>query len=219
MSPLLSYGLSALAAYLAGSIPCSLLLAKYGKGIDLRQHGSGNVGATNVARTMGWGWGSVALLLDAIKGLLPTLCIPELIPMASESRTHQMVLCGLMAIIGHTFPVWLKFKGGKGVATALGVATVLSWKAILVSCAVFIVVFAARRIVSLASILAVSAFTVAVLYMSWPTPFTAQGWSLSAFAIAAPGLIVLRHASNIGRLFRGEERALRVETPTDDRQG
>lgn len=219
MTPALGYGLSALGAYLAGSIPCSLLLAKYGKGIDLRQHGSGNVGATNVARTMGWGWGSVALLLDATKGLLPTLYIPDLIPMASESQTHQMVLCGLMAIIGHTFPVWLKFKGGKGVATALGVATVLSWKAILVSCVVFIVVFAARRIVSLASILAVSAFTVAVLFMSWPTPFSAHGWSLSAFAIAAPGLIVLRHASNIVRLFRGEEKALRVETPTSDRQG
>ena len=219
MTPALGYGLSALGAYLAGSIPCSLLLAKYGKGIDLRQHGSGNVGATNVARTMGWGWGSVALLLDATKGLLPTLYIPDLIPMASESQTHQMVLCGLMAIIGHTFPVWLKFKGGKGVATALGVATVLSWKAILVSCVVFIVVFAARRIVSLASILAVSAFTVAVLFTSWPTPFSAHGWSLSAFAIAAPGLIVLRHASNIVRLFRGEEKALRVETPTSDRQG
>ena len=219
MTPALGYGLSALGAYLAGSIPCSLLLAKDGKGIDLRQHGSGNVGATNVARTMGWGWGSVALLLDATKGLLPTLYIPDLIPMASESQTHQMVLCGLMAIIGHTFPVWLKFKGGKGVATALGVATVLSWKAILVSCVVFIVVFAARRIVSLASILAVSAFTVAVLFMSWPTPFSAHGWSLSAFAIAAPGLIVLRHASNIVRLFRGEEKALRVETPTSDRQG
>lgn len=213
MSPALSYSVSALVAYLAGSIPCSLLLAKYGKGIDLRQHGSGNVGATNVARTMGWGWGSLALALDALKGLLATLYVPDLISMASESRTHQMVLCGLMAIIGHTFPVWLKFKGGKGVATALGVATVLSWKAILIACAVFIAVFAVRRIVSLASILAVSSFTLAVLYMTWPTPFTAQGWSLSAFAIAAPGLIVLRHASNIGRLLRGEEKALRVETP------
>ena len=214
MSPALAYGLSALVSYLAGSIPCSLLLAKYGKGIDLRQHGSRNVGATNVARTMGWGWGSAALVLDAMKGLLPTLFISDLIVMDSTAQTHQRVLCGLMAIIGHTFPVWLKFRGGKGVATALGVATVLSWKAILVSCAVFITVFAARRIVSLASILAVSAFTVAVLYMSWPTPFASQWWSLSAFAIAAPGLIVLRHASNINRLLRGEEKALRVETPT-----
>ncbi len=216
MSPALNYGLSALAAYLAGSIPCSLLLAKYGKGIDLRQHGSGNVGATNVARTMGWGWGSVALSLDALKGLVPTLYLPQLIEMGSEDQTHQMVLCGLMAILGHTFPVWLKFKGGKGVATALGVATVLSWKAILVACAVFVVVFAARRIVSLASILAVSAFTVAVLCMSWPTPFSSQGWSLSAFAIAAPGLIILRHASNISRLLRGEEKALRVENPAKE---
>jgi len=214
MGPL-QYCLSALVAYVAGSVPCSLLIARFAKGIDLREHGSGNVGATNVARTMGWGWGSLALVLDALKGFLPTLFVPDLIAMDSAARPHQMVLCGLAAIVGHTFPVWLKFKGGKGVATALGVATVLCWQAILIACAVFAVVFWARRIVSLASILSVSSFTVAVLVMHWPNPFSQHWWSLSAFAIAAPGLIVIRHASNIGRLWRGEEKSLRVDTPPE----
>lgn len=208
-----SYCLSAALSYVVGSIPCSLLLARFAKGIDLRQHGSGNVGATNVARTMGWKWGSVALLLDALKGLLPTLLVPKLLPMDSSSALHQMVLCGLAAVIGHTCPVWLKFKGGKGVATGLGVAAVLSPWATLIAFVVFAVVFAARRIVSLASIVAAVTFAIAVLFLSWPEPFATQSWSVTAFAIAVPGLIVLRHASNMGRLWRGEEQTLKVQAP------
>ena len=214
MTPLVCYGLAALASYVAGSIPCSLLLARFAKGIDLREHGSKNVGATNVARTLGWKWGSLALLLDALKGLLPTLLVPELLPMDAEAQPHQRVLCGLAAVIGHTCPVWLKFKGGKGVATGLGVAAVLSPWATLIAFGVFAAVFAVRRIVSLASILSALAFAVAVLALHWPTPFSSQLWSLSAFAIAVPALIVIRHASNIGRLWRGEEKPLQVQTPT-----
>lgn len=213
MTALLSYGLSALASYGAGSIPGSLLLARFAKGIDLREHGSKNVGATNVARTLGWRWGSLALLLDALKGLLPTLLVPELLPMDAEAQPHQRVLCGLAAVIGHTCPVWLKFKGGKGVATGLGVAAVLSPWATLVACGVFAAVFWAKRIVSLASIIASVAFAVAVLVLHWPEPFSPREWSLSSFAIAVPTLIVLRHAGNIGRLWRGEEKPLQVQAP------
>ncbi len=209
----LGYLLSAGAAYLIGSIPCSLLLAKGVKGIDLRQHGSGNVGATNVARTMGWNWGAVALLLDALKGLLPVLLLPRAIAMATEAASHQAVLCGLAAVIGHTAPVWLKFKGGKGVATGLGVAALLAPWATLIAFIVFAVSFAARRIVSLGSILAAVTFSVTVLAMSWPKPFASDRWSLSLFAIAVPGMIILRHASNIGRLIRGEEQPL-TTSPT-----
>lgn len=214
MTPVQSFFLSAALSYVAGSIPCSLLLARCAKGIDLRQHGSGNVGATNVARTMGWKWGSLALLLDALKGLLPTLLISYFMPMDKDLLTHQTVLCGLAAVIGHTCPVWLKFKGGKGVATGLGVATVLSPWATLIAVVVFAVVFAARRIVSIASILAAVTFAIAVLASRWPEPFASQAWSVTAFAIAVPTLIVLRHASNMGRLWRGEEKALQVQSPS-----
>ena len=215
MNDMQSDTLSAIISYIVGSVPCSLLLARFAKGIDLRQHGSGNVGATNVARTMGWGWGSLALLLDALKGLLPTLLVPHWIGVSAESSPHQTVLCGLAAVIGHTCPVWLKFKGGKGVATGLGVAAVLSWKATLIAFLVFAVVFGVRRIVSLASICAAVAFAIAVLVMSGPEPFSKQSWSLSAFAIAVPTLIVLRHASNIGRLLRGEEQPLQVDSQAE----
>ncbi len=213
MTPLLSYGLSALVSYVAGSIPCSLLLARFAKGIDLREHGSKNVGATNVARTLGWKWGSLALLLDALKGLLPTWLVPQLLLMNNDAQPHQRVLCGLAAVIGHTCPVWLKFKGGKGVATGLGVAAVLSPWATLIAFGVFAAVFWARRIVSLASIVSAVAFAVAVLALYWPEPFSARVWSLSSFAIAVPALIVLRHASNIGRLWNGEEKPLQVQSP------
>ena len=212
MTPLYSYALSALASYVAGSIPCSLLLARFAKGIDLREHGSKNVGATNVARTLGWKWGSLALLLDALKGLLPTWLVPLLLVMDGEAHPHQRVLCGLAAVIGHTCPVWLKFKGGKGVATGLGVAAVLSPWATLMAFAAFAAVFWARRIVSLASILAAVSFAVAVLALHGPEPFSPRTWSLSLFAIAVPTLIVLRHTSNIGRLWRGEEKPLQVES-------
>ena len=213
MTPLYSYALSALASYVAGSIPCSLLLARFAKGIDLREHGSKNVGATNVARTLGWKWGSLALLLDALKGLGPTWLVPQCLVMDSDAKPHQMVLCGLAAVIGHTCPVWLKFKGGKGVATGLGVAAVLSPWATLIAVGVFAAVFWARRSVSLASILSAVAFAVAVLAWHWPEPFSSQGWSLSGFAIAVPTLIVVRHASNLGRLWRGEEQPLQVQSP------
>lgn len=216
MSDLTAYWISAGVSYLCGSIPCSLLLARWGGGIDLRQHGSKNVGATNVARTMGWRWGSAALLLDALKGLLPTWLVPRLVSMSAEALPHQTVLCGLAAVVGHTAPVWLKFRGGKGVATGLGVAGVLSPLGSLIAFLVFAVTFAAKRIVSLASILASITFAVAVLAMKWPTPFSSQDWSLSAFAIAVPALIVIRHASNIGRLFRGEEKPLQVQSPPAD---
>lgn len=213
MTPAAHWMLSAVLAYLVGSIPCSLLLARWGKGIDLRQHGSGNVGATNVARTMGWRWGISALLLDVSKGSMSALLVPQLFPLDSAHTLHQQVLCGILAVLGHTFSCWLKFQGGKGVATGLGVALILSWQASVIALVVFAVTFAARRIVSLASIVSACSFTLFVLYLSWPDSFSSQNLSLSAFAISIPGLIVLRHTSNITRILRGEENPLTLQTP------
>lgn len=192
-----------LAAYLAGSVPFSLLIARWVGGIDLRQHGSGNVGATNVARTLGFKWGLVALLLDALKGLLPTWGLPLLF--FGPGSTHAPVASGLAAIIGHMFPCWLGFRGGKGVATALGVVAILSWPATLAAFVVFALTFAVSRIVSLSSILASVTFAVAEMVLLWPDAFSSANWSRGAFALAVPGLIIFRHRSNIVRLLKGEE--------------
>lgn len=192
-------------AYLIGSIPFSLLIARWVGGIDLRQHGSGNVGATNVARTLGLKWGVVALLLDALKGLLPTWGLPWLLFADGDAQSHAQVGAGLTAIIGHMFPCWLGFRGGKGVATALGVILVLAPLASACAFGAFALTFAASRIVSLSSIVASTVFAVAEFVVLAPSPFSAANWSRAAFALAVPALIVLRHRSNIRRLLKGEE--------------
>jgi glycerol-3-phosphate acyltransferase PlsY len=194
-----------LSAYLFGSIPFSLLIARWVGGIDLRQHGSGNVGATNVARTLGLKWGLLALLLDALKRLLPTWLLPLLLFGDGAERGHAEVAGGLAAIVGHMFPCWLGFRGGKGVATALGVVCVLSWPATLAAFVVFATTFAVSRFVSLSSMLAAAAYAIAEFALLWPDPFSIATWSRAAFALAVPALIVFRHRSNIGRLLRGEE--------------
>jgi acyl phosphate:glycerol-3-phosphate acyltransferase len=193
------------AAYLIGSIPFSLLIARWVGGIDLRQHGSGNVGATNVARTLGLKWGLLALLLDALKGLLPTWVLPLLLFPDGDAHAHAQVASGLVAIIGHMFPCWLGFRGGKGVATALGVIVVIAPLATLCAFGAFALTFAVSRIVSLSSIIASIVFAVAELVILAPTPFAAATWSRAAFALAVPALIIVRHRSNIARLLKGEE--------------
>jgi glycerol-3-phosphate acyltransferase PlsY len=192
--------------YLVGSIPFSLLIARCVGGIDLRQHGSGNVGATNVARTLGLKWGIVALLLDALKGLLPTWGLPLLLFPEGDAHAHAQVAGGLAAIIGHMFPCWLGFRGGKGVATALGVIVVIAPLASLCAFGAFALTFAASRIVSLSSIVASSVFAIAEMVILAPWPFAAATWSRALFALAVPALIIVRHRSNIGRLLKGEEK-------------
>ncbi len=194
-------------SYLVGSVPFGLLVARLFTGTDIRKAGSGNIGATNVARTLGAKWGILVLLLDALKGLLPVLLIPPLfVSPESPDFDHARVLSGVATILGHMFPLWLGFRGGKGVATSLGVILVLGPWSTLVAVTGFALTFLLTRIVALSSIVAAVAFGVAQFIQLGSTAFTHQKWSLAAFSIAVPLLIIIRHWSNLGRIMRGEEK-------------
>ncbi len=201
-------------AFLIGSIPFSLLIAKFAGGIDLRKHGSGNIGATNVARVMGKRWGFLALLLDAAKGIAPVFLVPLLIKVPESLATHQQVLCGILAVVGHMFPPWLNFQGGKGVATSLGVVTILAPVAMLIAIVVFALSFWWKRIVSLSSILSAIAFPVAQFTLPGNKLWTRHAWSLGLFCVLVPALIIFRHRSNIIRLYKGEEQPLNLRNKT-----
>src|SRR3954463_6234735 len=170
------YLITAAIAYLLGSIPFGYLLVRIFRGEDIRHTGSGNIGATNVARSGAKGLGIATLVLDAVKGALAVwlaaliaaskynLC-GDFIQNPCAPALRLMALAALCAVLGHVFPVWLRFKGGKGVATALGVFCVLFPKAILVALAIFILVVAITRYVSLGSILGAIAFPVVAYFM------------------------------------------------------
>ncbi|MFK7776988.1 MAG: glycerol-3-phosphate 1-O-acyltransferase PlsY [Gimesia sp.] len=197
----------AIASYLAGSIPFGLVVAKLVAGTDIRSVGSGNIGATNVARTLGAKWGIVVLLLDALKGLLPVLFIPTLfVTPDSPNFDNVRVLSAVATILGHMFPLWLGFRGGKGVATSLGVILVLGPWSTLVAVTAFFLTFLVSRIVALSSIIAAIAFGIAQFIQLGTAAFTQEKWALGVFSIAVPMLIVVRHWSNLGRIMRGEEK-------------
>jgi glycerol-3-phosphate acyltransferase PlsY len=188
---MLIVALAVLGGYLLGSIPTGLLLART-RGVDIRGVGSGNIGATNVARTLGKRLGAVVLAFDALKGYGPTLAALRLL--APE------VACavGLAAILGHVFPVWLRFRGGKGVATGLGVFVALAPLASAIAVVCYVGVVLATRLSSLGSLVATTALLVGMAVTERPPPMLVLGavvWLL----------IVIKHRGNIRRLIRGEE--------------
>jgi acyl phosphate:glycerol-3-phosphate acyltransferase len=194
-------------AYIVGSTPFGLLVARMVAGIDIRESGSGNIGATNVGRTLGAKWGIAVLLLDAIKGLLPTLLLPMFL-YSKETQNAELlgVFAGIGTIVGHMFPFWLRFRGGKGVATSLGVVIVLApWGSLAALCG-FGLCALLTRIVALASIIAALAFGVCQMIILAPDAFDPEHLAISLFSLAIPSLIIIRHRSNIGRLIRGEEK-------------
>lgn len=206
--------LLAILSYFAGSIPFGLIIGKVIKGIDLRDHGSGNIGATNAWRVLGKGWGLTCLLLDALKGLLPVAFFPTIFFASDDPRfPHAFVLAGLATIVGHMFPCWLGFRGGKGVATSLGVLIILSPLGVLVAATLFFVTLAIWRYVSLSSMIASIGYGGYELCRHMPEPFGPTAWSQSLFAIMIPLLIIVRHRANIDRLLRGEELKLGVKRP------
>jgi glycerol-3-phosphate acyltransferase PlsY len=205
-----------LGSYLAGSLPFGLIVARLAKGIDIREHGSKNIGATNVTRVLGWKWGAVCFVLDVLKGALPTRLLPTAVLAADDpARVHWHIAAGLVAILGHMFPVWLGFRGGKGVATALGVVAVLaSPSSVVLAFGAFAATFAATRIVSVSSITAAVTFAVSQMYLLWPEPFRTETWSVAGFSLAVPALIIVKHRSNIVRLLRGEEHRFGSKPPS-----
>lgn len=196
--------IAALGAYLIGSIPFGFLIAKWFRGIDIREHGSGNIGATNVRRILGNEWGGVVLCLDLLKGLLPVLLLPSwLLTPESSALLHVQVITGVAAVAGHMLPCYLKFRGGKGVATALGVVIVLGGWGVPVAIVLFLLTLATTRLMSLSSILGSCGYAIAQWVLLYP--YQQETISLLVFSTMVPLLIIVRHRGNIVRIFRGEE--------------
>jgi glycerol-3-phosphate acyltransferase PlsY len=187
------------AAYLLGSMPFGLLLGRLFGAADVRKAGSGNIGATNVARVAGPLAGILTLLLDAAKGALAVLLAARL---TSDSALWMMI-AGLCALAGHCFPIWLGFRGGKGVATAAGVFLVLCPPALLGAVILFILVVLYWRFVSLASISAAAVMPL-LIYFLW-APHHAPPYVVTFGSLAAALLIVYKHDANIQRLVQGDE--------------
>jgi glycerol-3-phosphate acyltransferase PlsY len=212
--PILCYILTALAAYLLGSIPFGFLVAK-AKGIDIRAVGSGNIGATNAMRVLGKPVGIFVLLMDVLKGyaacaFLPPLIFNWLAPHFSglfvyfqnepvELQTRFYVVAGIFAVLGHNYTCWLKFKGGKGIATTAGVYLALAPWAVLVAFAVFILAIAVTRYASVGSIAAAIALPATVWVM------TPHNLFLGIVTTALGVLAIYKHKSNIQRLMAGTE--------------
>ncbi|MDW5265023.1 MULTISPECIES: glycerol-3-phosphate 1-O-acyltransferase PlsY [Acidobacteriaceae] len=183
-------------AYLLGSIPFGYVLVKIFRKQDIRATGSGNIGATNVARSGAKGLAIATLLLDLGKAFIAVKIAQHILP----GNYDLAVAAAVAAILGHVFPVWLRFRGGKGVASALGVFLALTWPSALATLAIFVVIFALTRYVSLASIIAAAAFPVFGLYfITSRTPIVVTGF----FFI--PLLIIVKHHQNIRRLLSGKE--------------
>jgi glycerol-3-phosphate acyltransferase PlsY len=196
-------------AYLLGSVPVGYLLVRLKGGGDVRETGSGATGATNVTRRAGRRAGVLTLLLDALKGIAAVLVARALLG-ASPGAQWWVCAAAAAAVLGHVFPVWLGFRGGKGVATGLGVFLVLAPLATLCALAVFAVVVWLWRYVSLGSITAAAVLPLAVWALGTLGLSDRAAAPLLAFAAAGAALIVLMHRANIGRLLRGEESKLKL---------
>lgn len=188
-------------AYLIGSIPTAVWVSKRVYGIDIREHGSGNAGATNTFRILGSKAGSAVMLVDMLKGFLAVkLSLLSVFPWHSEAITNLQILLGLAAVVGHIFPIWADFRGGKGIATLFGmILSIQPLVAISLIC-VFLAMLFLTRYVSLSSISASVAFPLLILFI-----FKEPEISYRVFAIATACLVVLTHYKNISRLLHGNE--------------
>ena len=189
-------------AYILGSIPNALWIGKVFRGIDIREHGSKNTGSTNAVRVLGAKLGILTLILDISKGAIPVALSffmkADLLENMTGISSLDPIMVGIFAIIGHSFSLFMKFKGGKAVATTVGVFTVLVPKALLLAAVVFFVIFAVTRYVSVSSITAAISLPIFIFFLYWDVPYTIFGGIIAI-------LIIVKHKSNIQRLLNGTE--------------
>jgi glycerol-3-phosphate acyltransferase PlsY len=193
-------------AYALGTIPTGLLVVRWVRGVDVRTSGSGNIGATNVVRTAGWGWGLATLLLDAAKGALVPLILTGLEFPSGVVLLRWQIAAGVLALLGNIFNPWLRFRGGKGVGTAIGMTAVIAPISCLWALIAFAASFGATRIVSVGSLSAglVFAVTALVIYLRGG----GGSWEWLAFCGALSALVFFTHRTNISRLLSGTETRL-----------
>ena len=202
-------------AYLIGSIPTALIISKRFFDIDIREYGSGNMGATNTFRVLGPRYGTIVMICDILKGMA-AVGLYNLLPyyLSNElDRTNLMIGLGLSATLGHIYPIWAQFKGGKGVATLFGMILAIQPDVAISCVAVFIAVLYLTRYVSLSSILAGIALPICVLWI-----YNEKEVFYRVFAVAIAGLIVLTHQKNISRIFKGNESRIPILKHRDKRK-
>lgn len=193
--------LSWILSYLIGSIPTGLIVAKLVGGRDIRDYGSGNIGATNVARVIGKKWGALVLALDILKGFIPVVLLPPLLGMARSDNGFVDVSVGAAAVLGHCFSAFLHFRGGKGVATAIGVFLAIAPLQIAILAVIGLVLIAWKGYVSLASVTC-AALLPFVLYLA------DKPWVVQFVSEILAAVVIIKHWPNMERLLRGEERAI-----------
>jgi acyl phosphate:glycerol-3-phosphate acyltransferase len=205
---MINYAIAAIAGYLLGSVPFGLLLTQAAGLGDVRKIGSGSIGATNVLRTGNRGLAAATLLLDALKGfaavLLARLLLPLIFPADPTVTLYATYIAGVAAFIGHCFPVWLGFKGGKGVATLIGVLYGLAWPVGVIFCLVWLLIAFTQRISSVSAITAaVTApiFAYVAFLMGWAPEGIVFALTVAVLSI----LLIVRHSANIARLIAGKE--------------
>ncbi len=226
MSAIWPYAAAAGAAYMVGSVPFGVIVAR-ARGVDLRQVGSGNIGAANVSRALGSRWGAFVLLLDILKGFVPTYCAlvladPLRRAMGEVWLSHVWlgIAAGFCAVLGHNFSIFLRLRGGKGVATSAGVFLALAPEALGVAVAVYVLCRAVFKYFSLASILAAVALPAAAFLVPRFDRMDRVEWKealpIACFAALAGVLVIARHHSNIRRLLAGTEPRHHPEPKEDE---
>lgn len=202
-------------AYCIGSVPTAIWVSKSFFSIDIREYGSGNAGASNTFRVLGSRWGAFVMIVDVLKGVLATslyIFLPYYLT-SEWDRTNFMVGLGLAAMLGHIFPIWANFRGGKGVATLFGMILAIQPLVAICCIGVFLLVLYLTRFVSLSSILASIAFAVFILFI-----FNEQEPLYRAFAITVTLLVILTHQKNISRLLKGSESKVPILKHRDKRK-
>ncbi len=204
-------------AYLVGSIPTSIILSKLVRGIDIREHGSGNAGGTNVFRVLGWKWGVLTIVLDAFKGAIAVVFIARLyldsFPFTNitpfDDFTLVQIFCGVAAVVGHVWTVFAAFKGGKGIATSLGFLIMIITVDMLVAVGIFAIVVYLSKYISLGSIAAAISVPLILVIRENVFGVDIPGYhTILPFAIFITLLVIYTHRSNIERILNGSERRI-----------